>query len=163
MNINTNKNMNVKKHKRVLFLNKLINSHLKVRKALLQILGLNRASINFIILSLGLTGEEMLSNDKVFTLVENFIRGKFVTNRIKKQQIRKIKENANLRSNIRDIRSRCKLPVNGQRTHSNARSQKPKSTQKPKSEQSLLSKSVTGRKTGQKSQQGLHKTNQRKR
>lgn len=129
----------------VAFLDKLIDPKKSIFATLTSVFGLNVASAIFVIEYFGFTAslkiwdieEEVL--EKVETLVQKLYFIEDEIKKLNKESLAAILESNNLRA----MRHNLKLPVNGQRTHTNAKTRKDKkdSRKKGRSVQSNVKKS----------------------
>ena len=107
-------------------LNTEIKNHKKAKTAMTSIYGIGNKNAQKICKEFGIADKALfkdLGPDKINRIV-NFIEENYPHGRLfKESKIKSIKNLAEIRT-VRGIRHRNKLPVRGQRTHTNARTKK---------------------------------------
>ncbi len=105
----------------IVFLDKFVDSSLTLNSILFNTAGLNQKSIDSILFYNGLKGSLKLEEIDIYKLfqLEDSIMQSFNTNKIKKEEVMPIENIGSLLS-VRSFRRKNRLPVNNQRTHSNA-------------------------------------------
>lgn len=110
----------------IVFLDKFVDPSLTLDRILFNILGINRRSAYFVLSRMGLNGSLRLQDVTALQLLdlEGFLTKKFTINDKRLNRLRSYRDRINNTNSVRAYRFRNKLPVNGQRTHSNARTQR---------------------------------------
>ena len=116
----------------VIFLDIFVDPTLTLDGIFKQIFGLNQKSAEFILLNFGLKGRIRLDEleEEESLALEEFISRNFVVNKEAKlkYEIRPVQHS------LREYRFEQKLPMNGQRTHSNAQTRRKYKPPKPNTE-----------------------------
>ena len=108
----------------MLFLfNKTINTNKKIKYVLTNIYGLNQSKIIYICYKFGINPDTILNklSKKKINYLTSFIKKKLIIEKELKHHLKKNMEKKRSIKTCRSLRLFSKLPVNGQRTHSNAK------------------------------------------